>query len=325
LRHLLVDITGNTHRSEFCIDKLYSPDSLSGRQGLVEFRAFDMPPHPRMSLVQMLLLRCLIAHFWQEPYRRRLVRWGTELHDRWMLPHYVASDLKEVAGLLQRAGMPFQFDWLAPFFEFRFPHYGTVQIQDIRIELRMAIEPWHVLGEELTTAGTSRFVDASLERLQVRVEGLTDSRHVLACNGRRVPLRSTGTHGEYVAGIRYRAWQPPSALHPTIGIHAPLVFDLIDTWSGRSVGGCTYHVSHPGGRSYDVFPVNAFEAEARRTGRFWAFGHTPGTRLHPPVPPRQPGRFDPQGHAQGPMHPPAAEVNAEYPHTLDLRVAPRLF
>jgi uncharacterized protein (DUF2126 family)/transglutaminase-like putative cysteine protease len=319
LRHLLVDITGNTHRSEFCIDKLYSPDSLSGRQGLVEFRAFDMPPHARMSIVQMLLLRTLIARFWQTPYQHPLVRWGTELHDRWMLPHYVESDLADVTADLQRADFNFDLEWLAPFFEFRFPHYGTVQIQDIEIELRMAIEPWHVLGEELSSTGTSRFVDSSLERLQVRVSGLTNGRYILACNGRRVPLRPTATRGEFVTGVRYRAWQPPSALHPTIGIHSPLVFDLIDTWSGRSVGGCTYHVSHPGGRSHDVFPVNAFEAEGRRIARFWGFGHTPGPTLQPPAPPAAQGHFEPEGTLPGPMAIPSPEPNPEYPYTLDLR------
>ncbi|MDJ0811602.1 MAG: transglutaminase family protein, partial [Desulfobacterales bacterium] len=325
LRHLLVDITGNTHRAEFCIDKLYSPDSLAGRQGLVEFRAFDMPPHARMSIVQMLLLRTLIAIFWERPYQQPLVRWGTELHDRWMLPHYVEADLGEVAAMMQASGFPFVVEWLAPFFEFRFPHYGTVQIQDMAIELRMAIEPWHVLGEELSSVGTSRFVDSSLERLQVRCIGLTDGRYVLACNGRRIPLRATGTQGEYVAGVRYRAWQPPSALHPTIGVHTPMVFDLIDTWTGRSVGGCTYHVSHPGGRSYDVFPVNAFEAEARRAARFWGFGHTPGPTTPPPPPLASQGRFEPWGHSPGPMSPPAVEANPEYPYTLDLRFTPKRF
>ncbi|MFP4348016.1 MAG: DUF2126 domain-containing protein [Desulfococcaceae bacterium] len=318
LRHLLVDITGNTHRAEFCIDKLYSPDSLSGRQGLVEFRAFDMPPHARMSVVQMLLLRTLIARFWNAPYRHRLVRWGTELHDRFLLPHYVQADLREVSHELQEAGYPFRMEWLAPFFEFRFPHYGTVHIQDIRIELRMAIEPWHVLGEEVTRSGTSRFVDSSVERLQIKAEGLTDSRYVLACNGRRVRLHNTGAHGEYVGGVRYRAWQPPSALHPTIGVHSPLVFDVIDTWNGRSVGGCTYFVSHPGGRSYDTFPVNAYEAEARRVTRFRSHGHTPGV-IQPPPETMSRGRFLPEGHPPGPMAPPPEEPNPEYPYTLDLR------
>ncbi len=318
LRHLLVDITGNTHRAEFCIDKLYSPDSLSGQQGLVEFRAFDMPPHARMSVVQMLLLRTLIARFWKAPYRRRLVRWGTELHDRFLLPHYVQADLREVTLELQEAGYPFRMEWLAPFVEFRFPHYGTVHIKDIRIELRMAIEPWHVLGEEVTRSGTSRFVDSSVERLQVKAEGLTDSRYVLACNGRRVRLHNTGAHGEYVGGVRYRAWQPPSALHPTIGVHSPLVFDVIDTWNGRSVGGCTYFVSHPGGRSYDTFPVNAYEAEARRVTRFRSHGHTPGV-IQPPPEAMAQGRFLPEGHPPGPMSPPPEEPNPEYPYTLDLR------
>ncbi len=321
LRHLLVDLTGNTHRAEFCIDKLYSPDSLSGQQGIVELRAFDMPPHARMSVVQMLLLRALIARFWQAPYRHPLVRWGTGLHDRWMLPHYVRRDLEEVASDLGAAGFDFDPAWLAPFFEFRFPHYGSVRIGDIEIELRMALEPWHVLGEEVTRSGASRFVDSSLERLQVRATGLTDARHVLACNGRRVPLRNTGTRGEYVAGVRYRAWQPPSALHPTIGVHSPLVFDLLDTWNGRSIGGCTYHVMHPGGRNYETVPVNALEAEARRIARFWDFGHTPPRQVTPPPGDTGRGRFLAQGSPAGPMPAPPPEAGREYPCTLDLRLA----
>ena len=318
LRNLLVDITGNTHRSEFCIDKLYSPDSASGRLGLLEFRAFEMPPHARMSVVQMLLLRLLVARFWNSPYSFPLVRWGTELHDRFMLPHYVEMDLRDVVKDLNRAGYPFQADWLDPFIEFRFPHYGSVSIDDIRIDLHGAIEPWNVLGEEMTNVGTARFVDSSVERLQVKVSGLTDSRYVLVCNGRRVPLHNTGVHGEYVAGVRFRAWQPPSALHPTIGIHSPLVFDLIDTWSGRSIGGCTYFVEHPGGRNSDIYPVNAYEAESRRISRFWGFGHTPDV-IKPPPELGEISRFYPEGHPTGPMEPPPEETNKDYPYTLDLR------
>ena len=318
LRHLLVDLTGNTHRAEFCIDKLYSPDSASGRLGLLEMRAFEMPPHPQMSLVQMLLIRALVAKFWDTSYKGRLVRWGTELHDRFMLHHYVRTDIQEVVTALQEAGYPFEMAWLDPFFEFRFPKLGTVNITDVELELRMAIEPWHVLGEEITRAGTSRFVDSSVERIQVRVRGLTDSRYIVTCNGRRLILHNTGTRGEYVGGIRYRAWQPPSALHPTIGVHSPLVFDVIDTWNERSVGGCTYHVSHPGGRSYDTFPVNAYEAEARRTSRFGTDGHTPSTIQPQPTGPAA-GRFVAGGTSPGPTDIPPEETNTEYPYTLDLR------
>ncbi|HPE60279.1 MAG TPA: transglutaminase family protein [Thiolinea sp.] len=315
LRNLLTDVTGNTHRAEFCIDKLYSPDSLSGRQGLLEFRAFEMPPHARMSIVQMLLLRTLVARFWNMPYRHRLVRWGTELHNRWMLPHYVWEDMRDVCEDLQAAGFPFQLEWLAPFHEFRFPVYGRAQYGDIELELRAALEPWNVLGEELSNQGTARFVDSSVERLQVRVSGLVDSRYVIACNGRRVPLQATGVSGEYVAGVRYRAWHPPSALHPTIDIHSPLVFDIIDTWSGRSIGGCSYHVVHPGGRSYDTFPVNAFEAEGRRFSRFRT-EHTPGV-LESRYLSEATRQF--YQHEARRMSPPPEETNAEYPHTLDLR------
>jgi uncharacterized protein (DUF2126 family)/transglutaminase-like putative cysteine protease len=323
-RHLLTDITGNTHRAEFCIDKLYSPDSASGRLGIVEFRGFDMPPHYRMSLVQTLLIRTLVARFWVKPYKHKLVRWGTELYDRFMLPHYNFLDMKEVVEDLQRAGYAFDIAWFNAFFEFRFPHYGTVQIGDVTIELRMAIEPWHVLGEESTNSGTARYVDSSVERIQVKISGLIDGRYILVCNGRGIPLKSTGIQGEYVAGVRYKAWQPWSALHPTIPVQSPLVFDVYDTWNKRSIGGCTYFVSHPGGRSYDVFPVNAYEAESRRISRFWNNNYE---QYQEPVYAPQAtgssiGRVELKGADLQPKFTPTDpkdELNMEYPYTLDLR------
>jgi uncharacterized protein (DUF2126 family) len=283
-RNLLIDASGNTHRAEFSIDKLYAPESAAGRLGLVELRAFEMPPHPRMSLTQHLLLRGLIAKFWRTPYTRDLVRWGTDIHDRWLLPHFCETDFRDVLGDLAEAGYRFDFDWFAPHFEFRFPRIGEFTRRDVQVELRTALEPWHVLGEEPGGGATVRYVDSSLERLQVKARGLIGDRFAILCNGRRVPLHPTGTNGEGVAGVRYRAWQPPECLQPTIGVHTPLVFDLFDTWNARSLGGCAYHVAHPGGLSHTTFPVNAYEAESRRLSRFTVHTHTQGDLAPAPEP-----------------------------------------
>lgn len=297
-RNLLIDSTGNTHRAEFCIDKLYAPESASGRLGLLELRALEMPPHERMSLTQQLLLRSLIARFWERPYHRTLVRWGTELHDRFMLPHFVEQDFRDVVDELRDGGCPIQFEWFAPHLEFRFPQYGNVCRRGVRMEIRQALEPWHVLGEQGAAGGAVRYVDSTLERLQVKVQGMTESRHAVLCGGRAVPLHPTGTEGEYVAGVRFRAWSAPECLHPTIGVHSPLTFDIVDLWNERSLGGCVYHVSHPGGLNYTSPPVNAYEAESRRLSRFFKIGHTGGRLRIPPV-----------------------EPNPEFPFTLDLRSA----
>jgi uncharacterized protein (DUF2126 family) len=275
-RNILTDMTGNAHRTEFCIDKLYTPDSASGRRGLVEFRALEMPPGTRMAAAQMLLMRSAVAAFWASPYERRLIRWGTRVHDDFMLPHYVERDFAAALDELKARGHALDPAWFAPHLAFRFPHIGSVPVHDAEVELRAALEPWHVMGEETTATGTVRYVDSSVERVQARVSGWVDERFVLACNGRAVPLNATGREGEYVGGIRFKAWNPPSALHPTVGVHVPLTFDVFDRWSGRSLGGMTYHVAHPGGRHYEHRPVNANEAEARRRARFFPFGHTPG-------------------------------------------------
>ena len=299
-RNILVDMTGNTHRTEFCVDKMFSPDSSSGRLGLVEFRAFEMPPHPEMAVAQTLLMRTALAAFWQVPYERRLVRWGSRIHDDFMLPHFVWQDFQDALEELAVYGAGFggKLDaaWFAPHLAFRFPVIGSVAVHGATVELRHALEPWHALGETAGGGGTVRFVDSSVERVQARVTGWDADRFILACNGVAVPLRPTGIAGEAVGGVRFKAWDPYSALHPTITAQTPLVFDVYDRWNGRSLGGMTHHVAHPGGRSYDRFPVNANEAEARRRSRFLPIGHTPG-----------------------PMPPPAGEASAELPLTLDLR------
>jgi uncharacterized protein (DUF2126 family) len=247
-------------------------------------------------VAQQALLRGLVSAFWRKPYEKRLSRWGTRLHDDFMLPHFVWQDFADVLDDLKAAGYGFDPEWFAPHFEFRFPKYGDFAAFGAEVELRQALEPWHVMGEEGAIGGAVRYVDSSVERLQVKVTGLAPDRYTLTCNGRRIPLRPTGTVGEFVAGVRYKAWTPASSLHPLIQSHSPLTFDLFDTWMNRSMGGAQYHVAHPGGRNYDTFPVNAFESESRRLARFARMGHTPG-RLAPPV----------------------ETPNPEFPFTLDLR------
>ncbi len=299
-RDVLVDVTGNTHRTEICIDKLFSPDSPTGRLGLVEFRGFEMPPHAQMALAQALLMRALTAWFWETPYTAPLEHFGTQLHDRFMLPHYLLQDFDVVMGDLRSAGLPLEAGWFAPHAAFRLPVLGSLTYQGLTLELRAGLEPWHVTGEHGVAGGTARYVDSSVERLQVQVSGLAGSRYAVACNGRKVPLQPTSVADTWVAGVRYRAWQPPLCLHPTLGVDVPLVFDIVDTWTGISVAGCTYHVSHLGGRSHETYPVNALEAEGRRLGRFAT------TR-----------------HSSGPIHLTSEPTNPSFPVTLDLRRKPR--
>jgi uncharacterized protein (DUF2126 family) len=275
---------------------MYAPESSGGRRGIVEFRAFEMPPHPRMAAAQMLLMRTAIAAFWAHPYDRRLIRFGASLHDKYMLPTYLEQDLGDALDDLAQLGIRLKPEFFAPHLAFRFPRIGSVSLRGMELTITHALEPWHVLGEEPAAGGTVRFVDSSLERIEAKVTGWLPERYILACNGAAVPLQETEREGQFVGGIRFKAWQPSGSLHPTIPAQTPLIVDIYDRWTGRSLGGLTHHVSHPGGRNYETFPVNANEAEARRRARFFPIGHTPG-----------------------PMPEPKSVTSAEHPYTLDLR------
>jgi uncharacterized protein (DUF2126 family) len=258
-----------------------------------------MPPHVRQVVAQVGLVRSLVASFARKPYAGKLVRWGQVLHDRFLLPTWLWKDFEDVMAHLERADLPWPRDAYRAFLEQRCPVVGVLQAGDIRLELRNAIEPWNVLGEEVVAGGTARYVDSSVERVEARVEGLVPERHVVTVNGHALPMRSTGTAGEHVGGVRFRAWAPPHSLHPHLGIHHPLRIDVVDTWGKRSLGACAYHVWHPEGRAYDTPPLTRFEAAARRAQRFTI----EGAALRP-----------------APVH--AAPAHPDTPYTLDLRRFP---
>ena len=312
LRHLLADPAGDMRRAEWRVDELYDPARASRRLGRVTLRAFETAAHAQLAALQSLLVMALVARFVRVPDGRELVPWGAALHGRFLLPQPLWQDLDEVLRELAAVDLPLPLEWFAPFLELHFPVLGTVQIGAITLELRVAHESCPVLAEEATSAGVVRFVDSANERAQVRVTGLAPGRYVLACNGRRVPMQPGGAHDELIAGVRYKTANPQATLHPTTPVLTALVFDLIDTWSGRAVGGCTYVIPPRPGVGGPV-AISPGVAEGEGSGR------RPEVRAAAPrfVPPRGvPGRFLPHGSALGPMTHPPAETGAG--HVLDL-------
>ena len=310
LRHLLTDLTGNTHRAEFCIDKLYSPDSSRGRLGLLELRGFEMPPHPQMALVQALLVRASSRCSGTQPFAAPLVRWGTELHEDFLLPAGRDSDIAAGGRRPARPRHRLRGGVARPVHGVPLPaHRHARRIgRGHELELRQAIEPWHVLGEEATAGGTARYVDSSVERVQVPVAGLDPHRHLVTCNGVPVPLTPTGAAGRAlrrralprlaaaVGAAPHHRGARPAALRrrrPRRGAR----WAVRPTTSSTPAAGPT---THP--------PVNAAEAEARRASRFEARGHTAGRARR-----RRPARG--RGRRR-------RLTRRATPHTLDLRRVP---
>jgi uncharacterized protein (DUF2126 family) len=313
LRHLLTDPAGNLKRAEIRVDELYSPERASARLGRIMINAFESAPEMRLGALQSLLVLGLIGRFGRHPDSGELRRWGPALHDRFMLPDVLLDDLRTVVADLGAARYPFQLDWFQPLFELRFPLLGSVPIGPLTLKLRTAHEPWPLLAEEATGGGLARFIDASTERLQTTLSGAHPGRYVLACNGHRVPLQETATHGEYVAGVRYKASNPPATLHPTVWPVQALVFDVIDTWTGRGIGGCTYLPPQP-----EIWGPIGTAAEAPPTGEPRA-----APRVFPvPILSMQAmgksGRFSPRGSGLGPMTAPPKIDDEQFPHLLDL-------
>jgi uncharacterized protein (DUF2126 family)/transglutaminase-like putative cysteine protease len=311
LRHLLADPAGDIKRAEIRVDQLYAPERASLRLGRILISAFETAPEERIAALQSLLVLGLLGRFARHPDSGQLRRWGAALHDRFMLPGVLWEDLRSVIDDLNAAGYPFQLDWFEPLLALRFPVLGKLQLGEITLQLRVAHEPWPLLAEEVTARGVARFIDVANERVQVRLAGLGPDRYVLVCNGQRVPLQGTGVHGEYLAGVRYKVSNPPATQHPTVAPVEALVFDLIDTWNGVAIGGCSYFPPRPDVQG----PVASAPAAP--------FAGEPLARALPPTPPlsvpprSRGGRFVPQGSKLGPM-PPLAVRDERYPYLLDL-------
>ncbi|MGI9212205.1 MAG: transglutaminase family protein, partial [Methylococcaceae bacterium] len=245
LRHKLADPAGDIRRAEIRIDQLYDPDRIGQRLGRIMLRSFETAENGPLATAQLLLVRALVATLAMRPVTKPLINWGTALHDRYMLPGVLWEDLKAVLAEIRQCGIPLQDEWYKPLLELRFPLLGRTQIGPITLEMRSAHEPWPILAEEVTASGVARFVDSANDRVQIEVFGITPGRHILACNGRRVPLQPTATQGHCIAGIRYKAWNPVATLHPTVPPVYELAFDLIDTWTDKVLGGFTYSPPRP--------------------------------------------------------------------------------
>ena len=274
-RNLLVDVTGNTHRAEICIDKLYSPDGPTGRLGLVEFRALEMPPDARMCLAQQLLIRALIAKFWREPLDGKFVRWGTALHDRFMLPHFVWDDFIDVLADLGQSGFDFDPEWFEAQLEFRFPVFGDVAAW--RRHAGSAPGAGAVAcarrgGRDRRHRALCRFLGraAAAQGRPASSPAATSSPATAAAADDRPPAAPARRSPACAS----RPGSRPRVCIPTIPVHAPLVFDIVDTWNRPFARRLRLSCRHPGGRTYETNRSTA--TRPKRGG--WRGSRTTATR-----------------------------------------------
>jgi uncharacterized protein (DUF2126 family) len=308
-RDLLMDRSGNTHRAEISVDKLWNPFAPNGRLGLVEFRAFETHPAPAVQSVTALFVRAILARLAADPFNAPFVRWAGELHDRFFLPAFVWEDLAIICADLRNHGIAFDAEWLRAPWEFRFPKLGefALPVSNLKSEIsnptlvfRQALEAWPLLGESPNAGTVARTVDSSLDRIEARIsEAKFLEGGLLLANGLPCAFRATAG-GAAACGIRYRAFYLSPSLQPHVPVHAPLLLEWVDRTTLTVVAAARWHVWNPANSAYAAAPADVTLAAARRAERWEYWPHTIGQpRFVPKI------DFPPEGR-----------------HTLDLRRYP---